>query len=269
MPITTLDQAAAGAKPPGFFAKSSTVALVAGRPYNPWYLVGVPSAASVPAPGLTGAALTSYAGQQPIPAASANTHLHRMSGVSAQQGGVLLLCDRLWHNSGIVVTTATNQTINSVAWPARDANGATAGEQVFIGLEVTNTTGAGAAAPTLFYTNQLGTTGRQSGLLDGYAASSATGMFFRFGLNNGTNDTGVQSIQSITLGTSMTSGSISLVAYRVLAALELLGPSIPNGVDFLTSGGPRCYDTTVPFLLYIPQNTSVTQLTGIIQFTQG
>ena len=48
MAITTLDQAAAGAKPAGYFAKSNSASLVAGRPYNPWYLAGIPSAAPVP-----------------------------------------------------------------------------------------------------------------------------------------------------------------------------------------------------------------------------
>jgi hypothetical protein len=267
MAITTLDQAAAGAKPPGYFAKALTGTLVAGRPFNPWYLAGIPAAAVAPAPGLAGAALTSYPGQQPIPAASTNTHLHRFSGISSAQGGLLLLCDRLWHNSGLVVTTTTAQTITSAAWPARDANGAVTGEQVFIGLEVSATTGAGTAAPVISYTNTGSTAGRTSTTLDAYAATSAQGSFYRLGLQAG--DTGVKSIETCTLGVSMTSGSISLVAYRVLATLELSAAGLPNAVDFLTGGGPRCYDTTVPFLLYIPQTTTTTQLTGTAVFTQG
>lgn len=267
MAITTLDGALAGMQPPTFYAKGVSGTLVAGRPFSPFYTAGVPAAASAPAPGIAGAALTSYGGQIPIPAASNNTHLARFSGVSSAQAGMLLLCDRLWHNSGIVVTTTTAQTVNSATWPARDINGATSGAGVCIGLEVVTATGAGAATPSISYTNSGGTGSRTSTTVDTYAASSAVGAFYRLGLQTG--DVGVQSIQSVTLGVSMTSGSVALVAYRVLATLELSAAGLPNAVDALTSGMPRCYDTTVPFLLYIPQTTTTTQLSGSVVFTQG
>lgn len=267
MAITTFDQAAAGAKSLGLYSKALSGTLVAGRPLNPWYLGGMPGAAAVPAPGIAGAALTSYAGQLPIPAASANTHVHRFSGGSSAQAGMLLLCDRLWHNSGIAVTTTTAQTINSVAWPARDASGSTDGAQVFIGMEVSAATGAGAATPSISYTNSANTAGRTSVTEDAYVATSALGSFYRLGLAAG--DVGVRSIQTCTLGVSMTSGSISLVAYRVLAALELTAAGVPSAVDWFTGGAARCYDTTVPFLLFVPQTTTSTMLTGSVIFTQG
>lgn len=267
MAITSLDLALAGMKPPEYYAKTVTGTLVAGRPMNLNYLAGVPGAMAAPAPGLTGAALTSYAGQIPIPAASGNTHLARFSGVSSAQGGVLLLCDRLWHNSGLVVTTTTAQTVNSVAWPARDRNGSTNGVGVIIGLEISAATGAGAATPTISYTDQGGTAGKTGNMQVTYAASSITGTFYPFTLQAG--DTGVRSIQSCTLGVSMTSGSISLVAYRVLATLELVNAGVPNAVDSLTSGLPRLYDTSVPFILYVPQTTTTTLTTGSVVYTQG
>lgn len=267
MAITTLDGALAGMAPPQFFAKAATGTLTAGRPFSPFYLAGVPGPATVGTPGIAGAALTSYAGQIPVPGASGNTHLARFSGVHSTQGGVLLLCDRLWHNSGISVTTATAQTVNSVAWPARDRNGATNGAGVFIGLEITSTTGAGAATPNISYTNSGGTSGRTSTTIDTYAATSGAGQFYRLGLQAG--DVGVQSIQSVTLGVSMTSGSIALVAYRVLAALELPASGVPNAVDVLSSGMPRLYDNTVPFLLFVPQTTTTGLITGSVVYTQG
>lgn len=267
MAITSLDNALAGMTPPGFFSKTFTGTVVTGRPFNPWYLAGIPGAASAPAPGIAGAALTSYAGQLNIPAASGNTHLARFSAVSHANAGILILADRLWHNSGISVTTTTAQTVNSVTWPARDANGLTDGEGVYIGLEIVTATGSGAATPSISYTNSAGTSGKTSTTVDTYAATSAAGMFFRLGLAAG--DTGVRSIQSVTLGVSMTSGSISLVAYRILAMLELPFAAIPNALDALSLGMPRCYDNTVPFLLFMPQGTTTTQLTGSLVFTQG
>lgn len=267
MAITTLDGALAGMRPPEYFAKAVSGTLVAGRPMNLNYLAGVPGAMVANSAGLNGLALTSYAGQIPIPAASGNTHLARFSGVSSAQGGLLLLCDRLWHNSGLVVTTTTAQALTSATWPARDTNGSTNGVGVMVGLEIMTATGAGAATPTISYTNDAGTAGKTGSMRVAYAASSIAGTFYPFTLAAG--DTGVRSVQSCTLGVSMTSGSISLVAYRVLATLELVGAGIPNAVDALTSGLPRLYDTTVPFLLYVPQTTTTTLTTGSVVYTQG
>lgn len=267
MPITSVDLALAGMKPPQFFSKALSWTLVAGRPFTPFYIAGIPGAAAAPAPGISGAALTSYAGQIPIPAAFGNTHLARFSGVSSAQPGILMLCDRLWHNSGINVTATSAQTINSVAWPARDINGSIDGEGVYIGLEVVAATGAGTSVISISYTNSAGVANRVGAAIDAYAASSSVGTFYRLGLAAG--DTGVRSIQSFTSTVSMTSGAVSLVAYRVLAQIEIPAAGIPNAVDALTSGLPRLYDGTVPFLLFIPQTTTPTMLTGGVVFTQG
>ena len=267
MAITTLDGALAGMTPPAYFSKAVSGTLVAGRPFSPFYLAGVPGAAAAPTPGLAGAALTSYAGQLPIPAASGNTHLARFSGVSSAQAGVLLLCDRLWHNSGFTITSTGAQTINSVAWPARDSDGSTNGVGVILGVEISGATGAGTPTITVSYTNSANTAGKTGTNSVATVASSATGTFYPIGLAAG--DTGVRSVQTLTLSATWTSGTMHLVAYRVLASLELGAAGLPNAIDALTSGMPRCYDNTVPFLVYIPQTTTTTQLTGTAVFTQG
>lgn len=267
MAITTLDGALAGMKPPTYFSKAVTGTLVAGRPFSPFYLAGVPGAATAPSPGLAGAALTTYAGQLPIPAASGNTHLARFSGVSSAQAGVLLLCDRLWHNSGFTITSTGAQTINSAAWPARDMNGSTNGVGVILGVEISSATGAGTPTITVSYTNDANTSGRTGTNSVATVATSAAGTFYPIGLAAG--DTGVRSVQTLTLSATWTSGTMHLVAYRVLASLELGAAGLPNAIDALTSGMPRCYDNTVPFLVFIPQTTTTTQLSGTAVFTQG
>ncbi len=267
MAITTLDLALAGMKPPSYFSKAVTGTMVAGRPFSPFYLAGVPGAAAAPTPGLGGANLTSYAGQIPIPAASGNTHLARFSGVSSAQAGMLLLCDRLWHNSGFTITSTGAQTINSAAWPARDMNGSTDGVGVILGVEISGATGAGTPTITVSYTNDANTSGKTATNSVATVATSAAGTFYPIGLAAG--DTGVRSVQTLTLSATWTSGTMHLVAYRVLATLELPAAGIPNAVDALTSGMPRCYDTTVPFLIFIPQTTTTTQLSGSAVFTQG
>jgi hypothetical protein len=267
MAITSVDLAVAGYKPVNMIAKALTGTLVAGRPYSPFYLAGIPSAAVAPTPGLAGAALTAYAGQIPIPVASDNTHVGKFSLSSSAQAGMGILYDRLWHNSGIVVTTTGAQTINSVAWPARSSDGTANGEGIFIGLEVSTATGAGASVISISYTNQAGIAGRTGTALDVYAATAGQGQFFRFALQAG--DTGVRSIQSYTSTVSMTSGVVHLVAYRVLGTVELIAAGVAGVIDPVTGGLPREYDTTVPCLLYLPQTTTTTQLTGSVIHTQG
>lgn len=267
MAITTVDGAIAGMKPMEFYAKAVSGTLVAGRMFSPFYLAGIPSAAVANTAGVAGAALTAYAGQIPIPAASGNTHLARFSLTSSAQAGNALIADRLWHNSGISVTTTTAQTINSVAWPARDKNGSTNGEGVYIGLEVSTLTGAGASVISISYTNSSGVAGRTGTAVPLYVAASIAGSFYMFALQAG--DTGVRSVQTYTSTVSMTSGVVHLVAYRVMAQVELPAAGVGGVIDPVTGGLGREYDGTVPFMLYMPQTTTTTQLTGSVIHTQG
>jgi hypothetical protein len=266
MAITTLDQLLAGMLPPASIVKYGS--MTGGRPFSLFYLPGMPGAAVAPTDGLSGAALTNYAGQIPFPAAVSgkNIHLARFQA-QASLAGTLILCDRLWHNSGLNLTTTSPQTINSVAWPARDANGTSDGHQVMIGLEITATTGSGSPSFTMSYTNQDGMAGRTgTGILAGYS-SAAAGMFFQMGLAAG--DTGVRSVQTFTLSASWTSGAASLVAYREIARLELTANNIPSAIDAITAGLPRMYDGTVPFLLYIPYTSGSNVVSGHVVYAQG
>lgn len=267
MAITTLDGVLAGMLPPVTFAKAATPTLVAGRPHSLFYLAGMPGAAAAPTPGLSGAALTSYAGQLPFSnPPSGNSYLARLQA-QATIAGTLILADRLWHNSGLSLTSTTAQTINSVAWPARDANGTSDGEQVMIGLEVTNATGAGTPTFTMSYTNQDGVAGKTgTGILTG-VATSAIGAFYPMGLAAG--DRGVRSIQTFTLSATWTSGAASLVAYRELARLELTADNVPAAIDAVTSGFPRLFNDTVPFLIFVPSTTTASNISGQMVITQG
>jgi hypothetical protein len=269
MAITTMDGVLAGCKPPQLFYKALSGTLVGGRPFTPFYTAGIPGPAVAPTPGLAGAALTAYAGQIPFtnPGGGLKSYLARFAGLSSGQPGTLLLCDRLWHNSGLVVTTTGAQTVNSVAFPARDNNASTDGEGVMIGLEVSTATGAGAATPTISYTDSAGNAGNTASLAVAYAATSIIGSFYPFALAAG--DKGVRSIQNCTLGVSMTSGTIHLVAYRVLATLPLGTAGIGAALDALTSGMPEMFDNTVPFLVFIPSTTTSIYFAGQMIVTQG
>jgi hypothetical protein len=277
MSISTLDGALAGMRPPQPFAKAVTPTLVAGRPASLWYLGGAPGAGGAPANTAGGTVLSStsaiVSGQIPhYDPGSGNSYLGQF-GAMATQAGMLLLCDRLIQiagNSGgsaLSVTSTSAQTINSSTLPARDKTGTTNGDTVLFGLEVVAATGAGTPTITLGYTNQGGTAGSTATNIDAVVATSAIGAFYRLGLQAG--DTGVQSVQSLTLSATMTSGTICLVGYRVLAELPLIGANIGNGVDALTSGFPQIFNGTVPFLILIPNTTTASNISGLYNETQG
>lgn len=268
MAITTIDGALAGMQFAREFAKNVTGTMVAGRPISLFYLAGIPGAAAAPSPGIGGAALTTYAGQIPFTnPVSGNTYLGRFQGM-ATIAGSLLLCDRLWHNSGITITSTGEQTFTgSVDIPARDALGLAEGHQVYGAVEVSGATGAGTPTLTLKYTNQANTANKTATNIVATVATSAAGTFYPIGLAAG--DTGIRKAQSLTLSATWTSGTIHVVLYRILARLELTAANTPNAIDALTSGFPRLYDNTVPFLVFIPSTTTTSNVTGHVVWTQG
>lgn len=265
MAISTRDGVLAGLRPPEDIYKVGA-ATVAGRFYSPFYVSGRPGAAAAPSPGIGGAALTSYAGQIPwTNPASGNSYLARLSG-ACNTPGTLLVCDRLWHNSGINVTATTSQTINSATWPARDSAGTTDGANVMIGVEVSTVMGAGTPTFTMGYTNSANTSGR-SIVTAAQAATMAVGSFIPIPLAAG--DVGVRSIQTWTQSASMTSGAYHLVAYRMLARLDLPLANVGNALDAISGGFVRLYDNTVPFLLWLPSTTTAPSISGQLIVAQG
>lgn len=267
MAITTLDGLIAGLTAPVSYGKTGAGTQVAGRWYSPFYAAGITGAASAPSPGAAGAALTSYAGQLPFTnPGSGNSYLARLSCIASQTGR-LRICDRLWHNSGLSPTSTSAQTVTSAAWPARDSNGSTNGAGVLIGVEVSTVMGAGAGNYNLSsYTNQAGTSAKV-GPIVAYAATMPVGSFIELPLAAG--DTGVRAISTFTASVSQTSGAYSLVAYRVLADLDIITANLGVVLDALALGFPRLFDNTVPFLLWCPSGTTAPNLSGQFTVAQG
>ena len=265
MAITTLDGALAGMLPPQFFMKATAPTLTVGRPYSLWNLAGTPVAGTQDGT-LNGAVLTSNQGQIPFSnPGSGNTYLARFTA-SASQVGTMILADRLWSNGGISITSTSLQSITSPTWPARDSNGATLGAGVLIGAELSVATGSGTPTLTLGYTDAAGNSSLTATNIHGTTASSPIGSFFIFG----TQGTGVRSVESIQLSSTWTSGTLNLVAFRVLAVVDISAAGTPGVVDAITGGFPRLYNNTVPFLIYIPSvTTAPTGLAGQVVYTQG
>ncbi len=270
MAVINLDQLLAGCQSPHAFFKLPASFAQPGFLLSLQLSKGVPGAAAAPSGGLGGTALTTYSGQLPFTnPGSGNSYLGRLVA-HAGNGGRLLLVDRLWHNSGITITTTTGQTINSATWPARDANGLTNGTGVLVGIEAVAATGNGGIITntTLTYTNSVGTGSRTATMtVPGWPASAVIGQFVPFSLASG--DLGVRSIQTLTLGTSYVSGTIALVAYRILASIVIPKANSGGATDALTSGLVRLYDNTVPTLLFQSTVAATADVRGSYSVIQG
>jgi hypothetical protein len=236
---------------PVAFMKSGTAPDATAFWYGTWKDAGYPGAWVPGTPGINGrvtdGTTTTDAGCLPIrnPATGANYLTEVSMGSSVNHSN--LFYDVLWVNSGIVVTTTTAQAITTPTFPARDVNGSTNGEGLMIGLKFTAaaTNAAAIANSTISYTNSDGTAGRTATLtaINGsqIPATPVIGTIVWFNLAAG--DKGVRSIQSITLGTSLVTGSVSLFVARDLA---MIGTSLVNVTTTrkLSDPGVRLYNGT-------------------------
>lgn len=220
-----------------------------------WYCTskdpGFPGAWSPGTPGING---RNAIGSQPadfgcVPIRNADAGGNFLTEVrmAASVNHTHMFFDCLWVNSGLNVTTTTAQAIVTPTLPARDAGGTTNGEGCMIAMLVTtaNTNAAAIANTTVSYTNSNGVSGRTATLVaiagSQIPATPVIGTIIWFSLQAG--DTGVRSIQSITLGTSLVAGAVSLMICRTIATI---GTTIANVSAQKVIGDPgiRLYNDT-------------------------
>lgn len=254
---------------PVVFMKTGTAADAAGY----WYCTskdgGFPGAWAPGTPGINGrvtdGTTSTDNGSIPIknPAVGANYLTEVTMGSSVNHSH--LFFDVLWVNSGIAVTTTTAQAITTPTLPSRDINGATNGEGCMIAMLTTtaNTNAAVISGATVSYTNSDGTAGRTATLSaiagSQIPATPVIGTIVWFNLQTG--DKGVQSIQSITLGTSLGAGAVSLMIARDLANI---GTSLVN-VQFtrkLSEPGVRLFNGTCMLHCVLASGTTATFFNG-------
>lgn len=217
---------------------------------------GHPGAWVLGTPGVNGAnfdcstaAGATVAGAHYFPAASSGnlylTQLTIQSSVTEQ----MQLVDLLWYNTGLSVTTTTAQAVTPAAWPARDRNGSTNGEDVKIGLYALTALGNAATVSntTISYTDESGNAGAtgtfQAAVGYQAPATPVIGTFMPFTLAAG--DRGVRTLASVTLATTYTSGTMSLIAYRPLVTLGTSVANVPATIVFPAPGirvyGGSCF----------------------------
>lgn len=268
MAIATLDDLIAGLLPMEDIYKASFTGEAVGLMHSFAYIAGRPGAMVACSAGLTGEALTAYSGQVPFPATvgGQNVYLARLEGGVSAGVGAISLMDRLWHNSGFTVTSTGVQTVDSVAWPARDRNGSANGVGVMIALEVSTILGAGTPTLTVSYTNSEGTAGR-TGTIGPITTTSQVGTWHPMTLQAG--DVGVRSVQSVTQSATMTSGVYHLVAYRSICMLPIPAVNVATDRDGISLGLPRMYNTSVPFFIYQLTATAGGVLDAGLTWAQG
>lgn len=257
------------------FMKTTTASDAAGYWYCSSKDAGFPGAWAPGTPGLNGRVTdgTSAADYGCLPIANPSVGANYITAIelASSVNHTHDFFDVLWVNSGIVVTTTTAQAITTPTLPARDVNGTTSGEGCMIGMLVTtaNTNASAISNTTVSYTNSKGVSGRTATLTaiagSQIPATPVVGTMIWFNLQAG--DTGVQSIQSITLGTSLTAGAVSLMITRDIATI---GTSIPNvsTPKVLASPGIRIYNGTCLLHNILTSATTATFISGSLVVTE-
>jgi hypothetical protein len=199
--------------------EASITSQAAGSFASLWTAGGHPAAGATPA-SVGGAIPTSAtAGAIPFtnPTGGNTLYLARGMASSANTNSIILI-DRLVHTAGLSGTSTSAQTVGT-GTITRTYN---AGTNVSCWIEVYTQLGATGVTATVSYTNQSGTSGKS-----GSAAIPATakvGCVIPVSLASG--DTGVQSVQTVTLSASTgTAGSFGVTlaqricTFPVIAAL--------------------------------------------------
>lgn len=251
------------------FMKSGTAADAIGYWYCTSKDVGFPGAWAVGTSGVNGRVTdgTAVADNGCLvianPAIGGNYVTEVIMGTSVNHRN--LFFDVLWVNNGLTVTTTTAQSITTPTLPARDVNGSTNGEGCMIGMLFTaaSTNAAVISNSTVSYTNSDGTAGRTATIPaivgSQIPATPVVGTLIWFSLQAG--DRGVRSIQSVTLGTSLVTGSISMMITRDIATI---GTTIVNisATRTMPSPGVRIYNGSCILHCNLASATTATFYSG-------
>jgi hypothetical protein len=268
MAISSVDDLISGAKPGVAFHKAAFTGEAVGERFCPLFTAGFPGAGAAPGNSINGTALTSLTGSIPIPSAVSGDYIE-LAGFDVTQaasvGGVWLV-DFLWWNDTIAETTTTGQSITHPGLPARDRSASANGDGVFAAILVSTATtnGSPVTNTTITYTDSNGGT-PNTGTITSFPATAVAGTFVPFNLAAG--DTGIRTIQTLTLGTSYGGGTIHLVMYRPIAYIPLTAANIGNS---MTPGTlKRIWDSSCLTLVYELTGTSGGIVSGMLSYSQG
>ena len=269
MAITTMDQIAAGLAaapisdvycPPvtnvaaGFVNLQRAAVTSAGQ-------MAVPAAAS--AGGTLHAAGAAGFRNLPDPVGGASRYLAQAS-VTLSSAGSLWFYDRVWSCSGLNGTLNTAQPVTNFPVLTRpDANGT----DLEIWIECYTATGSTGVNVTVQYTNSAGVAGRNT-VATAHIASMPANRMYRVPLQSG--DTGVKSIQSVTLSaTTGTAGSFGVTLMKKICVAGSAVPNVPFTYDFAALGLPKITNGTALNIIHQATGTSSGVILGSLIFIDG
>jgi len=254
--------------------KSGTASDATGYWYSYWKDTGFPGAWEPGTPGIHGrvtdGTTAADRGSLPIWTPTGNLYISKAS-LNASTLHAFWVFDVLWVNTGIAVTTTTAQAISMPTIPARDVTGTTNGEGCMVGLVTTtaNTNAAAISNSTISYTNSEGTAGRTGTLVnvagENIPATPVIGTTVWFSLAAG--DKGVRSVQSITLGTSLGGGAVSLILARPIVQISPTLAYVAT-TDAYDAPGIRIYNGSTLLLFAKTSATTATRINGLLVITE-
>lgn len=254
--------------------KTGTAAEAAAYWYSFWKDTGNPGAWAPGTPGVDGRVTdgtdVADAGCLPIWAPDGSLFLESAT-VTTNTTCFPVAFDVLWVNTGLSVTTTGAQAIVTPTLPARDDNGTVNGEGCMIGLVWTaaSTNAAAISNSTVTYTNSDGTGSRTATLStivgENIPATPVIGTTVWFKLNTG--DRGVKSIESISLGTSLVTGSVSLIIARPIVtwAVSLANIGFTNVYPF---PGLRLWNGTCALMFHRAVGTTAVALFSVFNVSE-
>ena len=191
---------------------------------------------------------------------------------------VLQLVDVLGYYPITTVTTTTAQTLDNTTAIPRYTDGA--GVRAY--LVARGTMGAGTPNITINYTNQAGVAGKTNpvtvtavttAVASHIVHSDPTANHYGCFIPLASGDTGIRSIQSITLSATMTSGSLALVLCKPITSIPITVLGVQSERNLLNQipSMPRVYDgANLNFLAFTGSAmASGTGISGYIEFANG
>jgi hypothetical protein len=164
-----------------------------------------------------------------------------MSAVSAAATsvpGILYLVDLVGYYPGIALNTAVSQNMVQTNPITRSTDGK--GLRAF--LVTTTASGIGATTLQMSYTNQAGTAGKILPSTVSLTASSIVGHITHSGvaanqhgpfLPLASGDSGIRSVESVTLTTPSASGAAALCLCKVIANIPIVAASVQSERDLI------------------------------------
>ena len=268
MAITTMDGVVAGlaSAKNAMFLQSSTISASSNAFLNlqrasttSFGLMAIPAVAS------SGGTLHTQndAGFPKFPAPAGVRYLAGVD-ITALNAGTILVYDRVWSCSGFSGTVTTAQTVTGFPTLTRpDSNGT--GLEIWI--ECYTATGATASNITVQYTNQAGTSGRNT-VSTAHLISMPANRMYQVPLQSG--DTGVRSVQSVTMSsTTGAAGNCGVTLMERIATIPLTTANVSSVLDFASLGLPAILNNTAINLIHQGTTTSSGIILGNMIFIEG